>query len=95
VLCKWDVIPGGQQYQLYAPYFSNGTGYPEDFPQSSPLPAAPPWIAPTSAGKMVFGNLGAFADGAAQASDGQIRGTGATGQILLDIENRLFSQLSG
>ncbi len=87
----WNVISGGQTYQIYAPYFSNGSAYPPNFPESTPLAAAPPWIAPASAGEMVFGNLGAFADGAAQASDGQISGTGATGQILLDIENTIVS----
>ncbi len=88
---NWNVIAGGQEYQIYAPYFSNGSAYPVNFPQSSPLAAAPPWIAPASAGDMVFGNLGAFADGAAQAADGQIGGTGSTGQILLDIENTIVS----
>ncbi len=87
----WNVISGGQTYQIYAPYFSNGSAYPANFPQSTPLAAAPPWIAPASAGEMVFGNLGAFADGAAQAADGQISGTGVTGQILLDIENTIVS----
>ncbi len=88
---NWNVISGGQTYQIYAPYFSNGSAYPPNFPQSTPLSAAPPWIAPASAGEMVFGNSGAFADGAAQAADGQISGTGATGQILLDIENTIVS----
>jgi hypothetical protein len=87
----WNLIPGGQQYQIYAPYFSNGSAYPANFPHSSSLAAAPPWITPTSAGEMVFGNSGAFAHGAAQSADGQSSGTGATGQILLDIENTIVS----
>lgn len=88
---NWNVIPGGQKYQIYAPYFSNGSGYPANFPRTSALAAAPPWITPASAGEMVFGNLGAFADGAAQAASNQICGMGATGQILLDIENTIVS----
>ena len=88
---NWNLISGGQQYQIYAPYFSNGSAYPTNFPESTTLAAAPPWIAPASAGKMVFGNLGAFADGSAQAVDNQLSGTGATGQILLDIENTIVS----
>jgi hypothetical protein len=88
---SWSVISGGQQYQVYAPFFSSGSAYPADRSESAPFPAAPPWIIPDPTGLMVFGNLGAFADGARQAADGQIRGTGATGQILLDIENTIVS----
>ena len=40
---------------------------------------------------MVFGNLGAFADGASQAANDQFSETGASGQILLDIENTIVS----
>lgn len=88
----WTEIAGGQQYQIYAPYFSNGTPYPAGFPASSATPpAAPPWISPSSAGLMVFGNLGAFADGGAQQAMGQISGSGASGQTLLDIENSIVS----
>ncbi len=92
---SWNVITGGQQYQIYAPYFSNGSAYPAGFPASSTTPpVAPPWVAPATAassGLMVFGNLGAFADGAFQAATGQISGTNASGQILLDIENSIVS----
>jgi hypothetical protein len=93
---NWTLIPGGQQYQIYAPYFRNGTAPPPGFPGSTTPAAAPPWIAPGSsfaysAGEMVFANAGAFADGTAQAADGQVSGTGATGQILLDIENTIVS----
>jgi hypothetical protein len=93
---NWNVIAGGQQYQIYAPYFRNGSADPPGFPGSTTPAAAPPWIAPSSssplsAGEMVFANAGAFADGAAQAADGQVSGAGATGQILLDIENTIVS----
>jgi hypothetical protein len=96
---NWNVIAGGQQYQIYAPYFSNGSPYPAGFPASSATPpVAPPWIAPgstaASAGLMVFGNLGAFADGSFQATTGQISGSNATGQILLDIQNSIVSALN-
>lgn len=59
--------------------------------QASFVPAAPPWIAPASAGEMVFGNLGAFADGTFQANAAQISGANATAQILLDVENTIVS----
>jgi len=88
-------VSGGQVYQLYAPYFG-GTAYPANFPigsgqSSSASPTAPPWIAQASAGRMVFGNLGAFADGSAQEDAMQLTGTGAGAQILLDIENTIVS----
>jgi hypothetical protein len=90
---SWNPIAGGQQYQVYAPFFNTGSGgsYPAALGLTRALPPAPPWIAPASSGLMVFGNLGAFADGAAQAASGQVSGTGATGQILLDIENTIVS----
>lgn len=92
---SWNVKQGGQQYQIYAPYFSNGSPYPAGFPASTTTPPiAPPWIAQVTAassGLMVFGNLGAFADGSSQAVTGQISGTNASGQILLDIENSIVS----
>ncbi len=92
---NWNVLSGGQQYQIYAPYFSNGSSYPANFPASTATPPiAPPWVAPSvaqSAGLMVFGNLGTFSDGAMQAATGQISGNGASGQILLDIQNSIVS----
>ncbi|MFT6336492.1 MAG: hypothetical protein ACI86M_001969 [Saprospiraceae bacterium] len=86
------VISGGQVYQIYAPYF--GGTYPTSFPHSCSLdtsPAPPPWIKQHSAGGMVFGNLGAFADGLFQGQASQFTGTGASHQILLDIENTIVS----
>jgi Beta-1,3-glucanase len=93
---SWQVIAGGQEYEIYAPYFSNGSAPPEAFPVSGTLGAAPPWVAPRGgipsfSGSMVFANNGVFTDGTAQAADEQISGTGATGQILLDIENTIVS----
>jgi len=85
-------VSGGQVYQIYAPYFG-GQSYPANFPSGgqTTTPAAPPWIAQASAGRMVFGNLGAFADGSLQAEALQLKGTGANAQILLDVENTIVS----
>jgi hypothetical protein len=90
---SWQVTPGGQQYQIYAPFFNTGGGgtYPAGLGVSGALPPPPPWIAPASSGSQVFGNLGAFADGTRQSASGQVSGTGASGQTLLDIENTIVS----
>ena len=64
---------------------------------ASALPAAPPWVAPggpatvQSAGLMTFGCLGVFSDGGEQAKAGQVSGTNASGQTLLDIQNTIVS----
>jgi hypothetical protein len=64
---------------------------------ASALPAAPPWVAPggpatvQSPGLMTFGCLGVFADGGGQANAGQVTGTNASGQTLLDIQNTIVS----
>ncbi|WP_299888361.1 beta-1,3-glucanase family protein [uncultured Lacinutrix sp.] len=87
-------VSGGQVYQIYAPYFGAGnypTGFPIKSTTSTTKPSAPPWIAQASAGRMVFGNLGAFADGTFQAYAKQFTGTDASAQILLDIENTIVS----
>lgn len=87
-------VSGGQVYQIYAPYFG-GDDYPTNFPiednSSRATPPTPPWIDQNSAGRMVFGNLGAFADGSFQANAKQLTGTNAGAQILLDIENTIVS----
>jgi hypothetical protein len=64
---------------------------------ASALPAAPPWVAPggpatvQSPGLMTFGCLGVFTDGGQQAKAGQVSGTNASGQTLLDIQNTIVS----
>lgn len=90
---SWTPITGGQKYAIYAPFFNLGSGgsYPKGFIVSGPLPPPPPWLAPASSGAMVFGNLGVFADGSVQAANGQISGSGASAQTLLDIENTIVS----
>lgn len=55
------------------------------------VPHAPPWTGTQTAGQMVFGCLGVFTDGTAQAIAGQMEGTGASGSTLLDIENTIVS----
>lgn len=64
---------------------------------ASALPAAPPWVAPggpatvQSPGLMTFGCLGVFTDGGYQEKAGQVSGTNASGQTLLDIQNTIVS----
>jgi len=174
---NWATVSGGQQYQLYAPYFAGGaTAFPTGLPvgtgigslsltsggvgytpntvgqltftggggsaaagffvtdntgviiaigltnpgtgytsmptigftgagtpttaavvTASTLPAAPPWVAPggpatvQSPGLMTFGCLGVFTDGGYQEKAGQVSGTNASGQTLLDIQNTIVS----
>lgn len=93
---NWTVTANGQQYQIYAPYFSNSGSpqYPAGFPFNSNTPTppkAPKWIAPgQSAGLAVFGNLGVFADGLLQEQSGQMNGN-ESNKTLSDIENSIVS----
>ena len=92
---NWTVTANGQQYQIYAPYFSNSGSpqYPAGFPSNSNTPPpAPKWIAATghSAGLAVFGNLGVFADGLPQEKSGQMHGN-ESNQTLSNIENSIVS----
>lgn len=174
---NWALVSGGQQYQLYAPYFAGGAAaFPTGLPvgtglgslsltsggvgytpntvgqltftggggssaagffvtdntgviiaigltnpgsgytsiptigftgagtpttaavvTASAVPAAPPWVAPggpatvQSPGLMTFGCLGVFTDGGFQEKAGQVGGTNASGQTLLDIQNTIVS----
>ena len=82
--------PGAGYTSLPTISFS-GAGTGTATVHASFVPAAPPWTGTLSSGAMVFGCLGAFADGIGQANAGQLSGTGATSQILLDVENTIVS----